>query len=50
MNGKTDLTNFPPKNQASELKEWQMPVVEELSVDQTESDFIAVTDGTSFFS
>ena len=31
-------------------KPWQPPAVEVLPVEETQGDFIAVTDGTSFFS
>lgn len=36
--------------QAEDRKPWEPPVVEVLPIENTEGDFIAVTDGTSFFS
>jgi hypothetical protein len=38
------------ESESTDMKPWETPAVEELDIDQTESDFIAVTDGTSFFS
>ncbi|MDD5711441.1 MAG: hypothetical protein PHY31_01640 [Smithellaceae bacterium] len=49
MNERT-YTEILPQNKATELKPWQTPAVEEMDINQTENDFIAVTDSTSFFS
>jgi|GEM_PF-1950663 len=38
------------KTESTDRKPWETPQIKVFPVNETESDFIAVTDGTSFFS
>ncbi|MBF0547617.1 MAG: hypothetical protein HQM08_24470 [Candidatus Riflebacteria bacterium] len=47
------MTQFANPKESITLKNkkpWHCPEIQEMDFDQTEGDFIAVTDGTSFFS
>lgn len=50
MNEEDRSISLQKDSETTDRKQWQTPTVEVLPIDQTESDFIAVTDGTSFFS
>jgi hypothetical protein len=50
MNNETNSKSLSSKRETTARKPWQTPTVETRTIEQTESDFIAVTDGTSFFS